>query len=60
VIGLLLGGMAEESLIHSYQISGGLWSYLLERPVTIIILVLLCLSLFGGKLVAMLSRKVAK
>jgi len=59
VIGLLLGGMAEESLIYSYQISGGLWSYILERPVTMFILVLLVFSLFGSKLVAMLTRKVA-
>jgi putative tricarboxylic transport membrane protein len=51
VIGILLGSMAEESLIFSYQISGGQWSYLLERPVTIFILTMLVLSLFGGKLV---------
>lgn len=58
VIGLLLGGMAEESLIFSYQISGGLWSYLLERPATIAIILLMFASLAGGKLVAMLTRKV--
>ena len=58
VIGLLLGGMAEESLIHSYQISGGLFSYILERPVTMLILFLLCLSLFGGKLVSSLTKRV--
>jgi putative tricarboxylic transport membrane protein len=58
VIGILLGSMAEESLIFSYQISGGQWSYLLERPVTIFILTMLVLSLFGGKLVTMLANKV--
>ena len=58
VIGILLGGMAEESLIFSYQISGGLWSYVLERPVTIFILIMLVVSLFGGKLISMLTRKI--
>jgi len=58
VIGLLLGGMAEESLIFSYQISGGQWSYLLERPITVIILVLMFASLLGGKLIALLQSRV--
>lgn len=60
VIGILLGAMAEESLIYSYQISGGQWSYLLERPITIALLVLLLFSLFGGKLVKMLTQKVSQ
>ncbi len=60
VIGILLGGMAEDSIIYSYQISGGQWSYLLERPVTIIILVLLAMSLFGSRLVSILTSKVRK
>ena len=58
VIGLLLGGMAEESLIYSYQISGGQWSYLLERPFSILMLAMLFLSLFGGRLINFLSQKV--
>lgn len=57
VIGILLGGMAEDSIVYSYQISGGQWSYLLERPVTIIILGLLAMSLFGSKLVSILTSK---
>jgi putative tricarboxylic transport membrane protein len=60
VIGILLGGMAEDSIIYSYQISGGQWSYLLERPVTIIILVLLAMSLFGSRLVSILTSKARK
>ena len=60
VIGILLGGMAEDSIIYSYQISGGQWSYLLERPVTIIILGLLVMSLFGRRLVSILTSKVGK
>ena len=58
VIGLLLGGMAEESLIYSYQISGGQWSYLFERPLAILMLILLIFSLFGGKLVHLLTQKI--
>jgi putative tricarboxylic transport membrane protein len=60
VIGILLGGMAEDSIIYSYQISGGQWSYLLERPVTIIVLVLLAMSLFGSRLVSILTSKARK
>ena len=57
VIGIILGAMAEDSLIYSYQISGGQWSYLLERPLTMVILVLLVASLFGNKLVEVLARR---
>lgn len=35
LIGILLGGMAEERLLLSYQISFVLWRYLVDRPVTI-------------------------
>ncbi len=57
VIGILLGGMAESSLLDSYQISGGELSYVLERPITLVILVLLMLSLFGSKLMALLKSR---
>lgn len=60
VVGLLLGGMAEDSVIYSYQISGGQWSYLLERPMALAILVLLAMSLFGSRLLAMLTRRVRR
>ena len=50
--------MAEESLIYSYQISGGQWSYILERPLTIVMILLLLVSLFGGKLVDLLTQRV--
>lgn len=59
VIGILLGGMAEEQTIYSYQISGGQWSYLLERPITMVILALLVVSLFGTRLVELLRRRAA-
>lgn len=58
VIGILLGNMAESNLIYSYQISGGQWSYLLERPITIGIIALLFASLMGGKLVHWLTNRV--
>ncbi|SES23638.1 putative tricarboxylic transport membrane protein [Vreelandella subterranea] len=56
VIGMLLGAMAEKSLLHSYQISGGDLSYMLERPVTLIILALLLVSLFGKRLLGLYKR----
>ena len=60
VVGILLGGMAEDSFIYSYQISGGLWTYLFERPATIVILILLGASLFGNSLVRIVTRLTAK
>ncbi|MCP5347910.1 MAG: tripartite tricarboxylate transporter permease [Gammaproteobacteria bacterium] len=56
VIGLLLGGMADEMMIYTYQISGGQFSYLLQRPIAMTFLLLLVLSLFGGRLLALLRR----
>lgn len=44
VIGILLGKMAESELLHTYQISGGHISYVLTRPVTLGIIVLLLIS----------------
>lgn len=60
VIGLLLGGMAEDSLIYSWQISGGQLSYLLERPLSMTIILLLIASLFGGRLVKAISGKIKR
>ncbi len=57
VIGILLGSMAESSMLHTYQISGGELSYVLDRPVTILILCLLAISLFGNKLVKLFTSK---
>ncbi|MCP5150450.1 MAG: tripartite tricarboxylate transporter permease [Ectothiorhodospiraceae bacterium] len=57
VVGLLLGRMAEGELIRTWQISGGQASYLLERPVTLILVALLVLSLFGGRLLRGLRRR---
>lgn len=60
VIGILLGGMAEDQVIYAYQISGGQWSYLLERPVALGILALLVVSLFGNRLVRGLTARVRR
>ena len=60
VIGILLGGMAEDSLVYTYQISGGQWSYLLERPMTLVILGLLAVSIFGSKAVDLLNRRATR
>lgn len=44
VIGILLGGMAESELLHSYQISGASVLFIFQRPLTLIILLLLIFS----------------
>ncbi len=57
VIGMLLGSMAESNLVQTLQISGGNLSYIFQRPITLVILVLLILSLFGSKLLEKLTKK---
>ena len=47
VIGMLLGGMAESELLRSFQISGGNFSYLWGRPITLALVVLLIASLLA-------------
>lgn len=44
VVGLLVGGMAEGELVRSMQISGGHLGFILERPITLVFLALLVLS----------------
>ncbi len=44
VIGLLLGSVVEGELLRSYQISGGDPAYVLGRPLTLVLLVLLIAS----------------
>lgn len=57
VIGILLSQMAEDSMIYSYQISGGEFSYLFERPIAMAILLLMLASLSGRRLVESLSNR---
>jgi putative tricarboxylic transport membrane protein len=45
VIGLLLGRMIEGELLRSYQISAGHFSYILHRPISLVIVCFLLLSL---------------
>ncbi len=56
VIGMLLGSMAESSLVQTLQISGGNISYLLERPIALVILALLLFSLFGSKIIKAITK----
>jgi len=56
VIGMLLGSMAESSLVQTLQISGGDFSYVLERPITLVIMALLLFSLFGAKLIKRFTK----
>jgi len=56
VIGMLLGSMAESSLVQTLQISGGDISYVFERPITLVIITLLLFSLFGKKLIKKFTK----
>ena len=58
VIGILLGGMLEDSFIYTYQISGGQWGYILERPLVIIMLCLMVLPMFTTKIISKLSKSI--
>jgi putative tricarboxylic transport membrane protein len=60
VVGLLLGGIAEDQVIYTWQISGGQWTYLLERPVALGLFGLLLLSLFGNRVATALRRRAAR
>lgn len=44
VVGLLVGGMAEGELVRSMQISGGNVGFIAERPITLVLFVLLLIS----------------
>lgn len=57
VIGILLGSMAESELLHSYQISGGQLSYVLDRPITLVILACLAISIFAQPIKNAVSKK---
>jgi putative tricarboxylic transport membrane protein len=45
VVGLLIGGVAEGELVRSWQVSGGDPAFLMGRPITLVLLALLILSL---------------
>ena len=57
VIGMLLGSMAESSLVQTLQISGADIMYVFERPITLVIMTLLIFSLFGSKIIKLITRK---
>lgn len=57
VIGLLLGSMAEGELLRSVQISGGNFEYLLGRPIALVLVALLILSLFLPKVISAFKRR---
>ncbi len=45
VIGLMLGPMVESELLRAYQLSGGHIGYILQRPLALVFLLLIVLSL---------------
>jgi putative tricarboxylic transport membrane protein len=56
VVGLLVGGMAEGELVRSYQVSGGDLSFVAGRPITLVLIALLVLSLVPRLLVNLRRR----
>lgn len=56
VVGLLVGPMAEGELVRSWQISGGQLSFLLDRPITLVLLALLAGSVLLSQLGARRGR----
>ena len=60
VVGLLLGRMVEGELSRSYQISGGDIMFLFGRPIALVLLVLLLLSLFGCPLFRTLRHLIGR
>lgn len=57
VVALLLGRMVESEMIRTWQISGGEASYLLERPVALLFLALLVLSLLQPTITRRLAQR---
>lgn len=53
VVGLLVGPMAEGELVRSWQISGGHLSFLLDRPITLVLIALLA----GTIIISQLGRR---
>jgi putative tricarboxylic transport membrane protein len=45
VVGLLLGRLTEGALLRTYQMSGGQLDFLLTRPIALVILLLLIVSI---------------
>jgi putative tricarboxylic transport membrane protein len=56
VVGLLIGGMAEGELVRSYQVSGGDIGFIADRPITLVLIALLLLSLLPRLLAALRGR----
>jgi putative tricarboxylic transport membrane protein len=57
VVGILLGRMTEGSLLRSYQMSGGDWNFIFTRPIALVLLALLVISLAGPSLRALIGRR---
>ncbi|MDR5905756.1 tripartite tricarboxylate transporter permease [Franzmannia qiaohouensis] len=57
VVGLLVGGMAEGELVRSMQISGGNLGFVADRPITLVLLALLLLSVLPRVIGSLLKRR---
>tara|TARA_R110002124_G_scaffold104370_13_gene254361 strand:+ start:13293 stop:14807 length:1515 start_codon:yes stop_codon:yes gene_type:complete len=56
IIGLLLGRMTEGSLLRTYQLGGGELDFLLTRPIALVLMALLIVSLFLPVIMRRLRR----
>ena len=59
VVGLLLGRLLENNVLRTWQISGGDPSFILGRPITLVLVALLVLALTWRPLKAIVGRRAA-
>lgn len=57
VVGLLVGGMAEGELARSMQISSGNLGFIVDRPITLVLLALLLLSVLPRVVGSVIKRR---
>lgn len=60
IVAMVLGPMAENSLRQTLKISGGSWSFIYERPITLFIVILCVLSLVSPILTSVIKKRNAK
>ncbi|MEM7644915.1 MAG: tripartite tricarboxylate transporter permease, partial [Pseudomonadota bacterium] len=60
ILGFILGGMMEENLRRALLINDGSWSFLWERPLTVVILTIAALCLFAPIISGQIAARRAK
>ena len=59
LLGFILGGMMEDNLRRALTLSDGSWSFLWDRPLSLALFALLCLTLLAPMIRIMMSKAVA-